>query len=100
MTEAPPLPRLGKYELLGELGRGGMGVVHRAYDHVLEREVALKTMVAPDSDRTQTVRFLREAKTAGGLHHPNIVTIHELGQESGTYFIAMELLEARTCAPS
>ena len=95
MREAPPLPRLGKYELLGELGRGGMGVVYRVYDHVLEREVALKTMVAPDADKNQTVRFLREAKTAGGMHHPNIVTIYELGQESGTYFIAMELLEGR-----
>ncbi len=95
MKEAPPLPRLGKYELLGEVGRGGMGVVYRVYDHVLEREVALKTMVAPDADKNQTVRFLREAKTAGGLHHPNIVTIHELGQESGTYFIAMELLEGK-----
>ncbi|NIL99779.1 MAG: protein kinase [Acidobacteria bacterium] len=95
MKEAPPLPRLGKYELLGELGRGGMGVVYRAYDRVLEREVALKTMVAPDADQTQTVRFLREAQTAGGLHHPNIVTIYELGQESGTYFIAMELLEGQ-----
>ena len=95
MKDAPPLPRLGKYELLGELGRGGMGVVYRVYDHVLERKVALKTMVAPDADKTQTMRFLREAKTAGGLHHPNIVTIYELGQESGTYFIAMELLEGK-----
>jgi hypothetical protein len=73
-----------------------MGVVYRAFDRVLEREVALKTMVAPHADRAQTERFLREARTAGALHHPNIVTIHELGQASGTYFIAMELLEGRS----
>ena len=96
MTEATPVPRMGKYELHGELGRGAMGVVYRAYDRVLHRDVALKTMSAPTSDEAQTMRFLREARTAGSLHHPNIVTIHELGQESGTYFIAMELLEGRT----
>jgi serine/threonine-protein kinase len=90
-TVAPP--RLGKYELHGELGRGAMGVVHRAYDLDLHREVALKTMSAADLDEKGTERFLREARTAGSLQHPNIVTIFELGQDSGTYFIAMELLE-------
>ena len=85
--------RLGKYELRGELGRGAMGVVYRAWDRSLEREVALKTMAAPDADPEQTERFLREAKTAGSLHHPNIVTVHELGTDSGTHFIAMELME-------
>ncbi len=95
MGEGMSVPRLGKYELRGELGRGAMGVVYRAFDRVLCRDVALKTMTAPSSDRTQTARFLREARTAGGLHHPNIVTIHELGQDSGTYYIAMELLEGR-----
>jgi len=89
-------PRLGKYELQGELGRGAMGVVYRALDTVLCREVALKTMAAPQSNRDQTERFLREARTAGSLHHPNIVTIHELGQESGTYYISMELLRGQT----
>jgi len=89
-------PRLGKYELRGELGRGAMGVVYRAYDTVLRRDVALKTMSTPDSDKAQTVRFLREARTAGALHHPNIVTIHELGHDTGQYYIAMELLEGQT----
>ena len=95
MTEVTNPPRLGKYELRGELGRGAMGVVHRAYDGVLCREVALKTMAAPRSDSEQTARFLREARTADSLHHPNIVTIHELGQCSGHYFIAMELLRGQ-----
>ena len=96
MSEGGRVSRLGRYELRGELGRGAMGVVYRAFDRVLEREVALKTMAAPNADRVQTERFLREARTAGALHHPNIVTIHELGQASGTYFIAMELLEGRS----
>ncbi|RMG43756.1 MAG: serine/threonine protein kinase [Acidobacteria bacterium] len=86
---------LGKYEIRGELGRGAMGVVYRAYDTILEREVALKTMVLPGGKGSEedTLRFLREAKAAGRLHHPNIVTIHELGEEEGRPFIAMELME-------
>ena len=95
MTEVTNQPRLGKYELRGELGRGAMGVVYRAYDGVLCREVALKTMAAPRSNPEQTTRFLREARTVGSLHHPNIVTVHELGQCSGHYFIAMELLRGQ-----
>jgi serine/threonine-protein kinase len=70
-----------------------MGVVYRAWDDTLEREVALKTMSTPDADPEQTDRFLREARTAGSLHHPNIVTVHELGSDDGTHFIAMELME-------
>jgi serine/threonine protein kinase len=93
MAEASALPRLGKYEVRGELGRGAMGVVYRAYDRVLEREVALKTLSAPLTDDGQTARFLREARTAGALHHPNIVTIHELGRDNGTHFIVMELMK-------
>ena len=92
MSEGGSSRRLGKYELLDELGRGAMGVVYRAMDRVLEREVALKVMGGGHSDPTQTERFLREARTAGGLHHPNIVTVHELGHDDGTYFIAMEML--------
>ena len=88
--------RLGKYELRGVLGRGAMGVVHRAYDTVLEREVALKTMAdLYGKDEDDTLRFLREARTAGGLQHPNIVTIHELGTEADVHYIAMELMEGQ-----
>ncbi len=86
---------LGKYEIRGEIGRGAMGVVYRAWDTALEREVALKTMdVGGRIDAEEsTVRFLREAKAAGRMRHPNIVTIYELGEESGAPFIAMELME-------
>ncbi len=97
MSEGSAKPsRLGKYELRGELGRGAMGVVYRAFDTQLERDVALKTMAAPDADKSETTRFLREARTAGSLHHPNIVTIHELGHAAGTHFIAMEMLVGKT----
>ncbi len=95
MTQATNQPRLGKYELRGELGRGAMGVVYRAYDAVLHREVALKTLAASRSDSEQIGRFLREARTAGSLHHPNIVTVHELGECDGQYFIAMEMLRGQ-----
>lgn len=84
--------RLGKYELRGELGRGAMGVVYRAFDTVLERDVALKTMSGVRSDEDDTLRFLREARAAGTLRHPSIVTIYELGRDGDQYFIAMELL--------
>ena len=87
--------RLGKYEVLGEIGRGAMGVVYRAYDVTLERHVALKTMQLGDHSKAgeNAARFLREARSAGGLRHPNIVTIYELGEDRGTPFIAMELME-------
>ena len=91
----PSLPeRIGKYEVLAELGRGGMGTVYRARDPVLDRVVALKTMlldVAGESGMRE--RFLREARSAARLQHPNIVTVYEFGEVEGAPFIAMELLE-------
>src|SRR5882762_8617708 len=90
---------LGRYRILGELGRGAMGMVYRAVDLVLEREVALKTLL-PDLPEDVVdeirIRFLREARSAGRLSHPNIVTIFDVGQEGGTAYIAMELLEGRS----
>jgi eukaryotic-like serine/threonine-protein kinase len=86
--------RIGKYQILGELGRGTMGEVYRALDPVLHREVALKTLsvrVGPDEDALG--RFQREARAAAGLNHPNIVTIHEFGDDGGVLYIAMELLK-------
>ena len=87
---------LGRYRILGELGRGAMGVVYRAIDPLIEREVALKTLhdelPADVIDEVRT-RFLREARSAGRLNHPNIVTIFDVGQEGGAAYIAMELLE-------
>jgi eukaryotic-like serine/threonine-protein kinase len=91
------LNKLGKYELIQELGRGAMGVVYRARDPIINRLVALKTIikgVAEDPDLLQ--RFYREAQSAGGLQHPNIVTIYDMGEEGGTPYIAMELVEGES----
>ena len=90
---------LGRYRILGELGRGAMGVVYRAVDPLIEREVALKTLHAElpeDVIDEVRIRFLREARSAGRLSHPNIVTIFDVGQEGGAAYIAMELLEGRS----
>jgi serine/threonine protein kinase len=89
--------KLGKYELIQELGRGAMGIVYRARDPIINRLVALKTIikgVAQDPDLLQ--RFYREAQSAGGLQHPNIVTIYDMGEEAGTPYIAMELVEGES----
>ena len=87
---------LGKYELLGELGRGAFGVVYRARDPIINRMVALKTMSAYVADNPDLLqRFYREAQSAGSLQHPNIVTIYDMGDQSGTPFIAMELIDGQ-----
>ena len=86
--------RIGKYEIVGELGRGTMGEVYKARDPVLNRFVALKTLtarVAPGDETLQ--RFQREAQAAALLNHPNIVTVHDFGEEDGLLYMAMELLE-------
>jgi Tfp pilus assembly protein PilF len=86
--------RIGKYRILGEIGRGTMGEVYKAFDAVLKRHVALKTLssrVGPDDEALQ--RFQREAQAAALLNHPNIVTVHDFGEEQGLLFMAMELLE-------
>jgi eukaryotic-like serine/threonine-protein kinase len=85
--------KIGKYEVLDVLGRGGMGVVYKAYDPILDREIALKTMTADGlKDPVLKERFYREARAAGRLRHPNIVTIYELGEENSVPFIAMEYI--------
>jgi hypothetical protein len=93
------LKMLGRYRILEELGRGAMGVVYRAVDPLIEREVALKTLLADlpeDVIDEVRIRFLREARSAGRLNHPNIVTIFDVGQEGATAYIAMEFLEGRS----
>jgi serine/threonine protein kinase/Tfp pilus assembly protein PilF len=85
--------RLGPYELLGPIGAGGMGVVWKALDKRLDREVALK--ILPDTataDDSRHERFIREAKAASALNHPNIVTVYEINSDGDVHFIAMELV--------
>ena len=84
---------LGKYEIMAELGTGSMGIIYRARDTILDREVALKTFAQAGSlDPELKERFYREARFCARLHHPNIVTIYDLGEQDGTAFISMELL--------
>jgi hypothetical protein len=85
--------RIGRYVVLGRIGRGGMGMVYRALDEELEREIALKVLTLEAGLDSETRRrFTVEAKAAAQLQHPNIVTIYELGEARGFPFIAMELL--------
>ncbi len=86
--------KLGKYEVLGELGHGAMGVVYRARDPIINRLVALKTITTGVADDPALLqRFYREAQSAGGLQHPNIVTIYDMGEAGNLPYIAMELVE-------
>ncbi len=96
MTDSIP-EKLGKYKIIEEVGRGGFAAVYKAVDTTLDRVVALKVL-APHLlwDPTFVERFQREAKVAANLDHPNIVTIHEVSQVEGAYFIAMQFLEGRT----
>ncbi len=95
--------RLGRYEVLNELGKGAMGIVYLAKDPVIGRLVAIKTIKNSQSgeddseSREFRERFVREAQTAGILSHPNIVTIHDIGEDvdSRASFIAMEYIEGR-----
>jgi tetratricopeptide (TPR) repeat protein len=89
--------RFSRYELLSRLGAGGMGEVWRARDHDLHRDVAVKFL--PErfaADPARMGRFAQEARAASSLNHPNIVTIHEIGETSGLPFIVMELVEGHT----
>jgi serine/threonine-protein kinase len=89
--------KLGQYQMIEELGRGGMAIVYKAYQPSLSRYVAIKVLppqFAFDNEFVQ--RFLREARSAAALHHPNIVTIHDVCHQDGFYFIVMEFVEGKT----
>ena len=92
------ISQLGRYEVLGELGQGAMGVVYKAKDPLIDRVVAIKTInlsLAVDEKEEYEGRFYQEAKAAGRLNHPNIVTIYDVGKSGDVAYIAMELLEGR-----
>ncbi len=97
--ESELLPiKLGRYEILSELGKGAMGIVYKAVDPLIDRIVAIKTInlnLSGDEIAGFVERFNREAKSAGRLNHPNIVTIYDVGRTDDTAFIAMEHLEGQ-----
>jgi serine/threonine protein kinase len=89
--------KLGKFEIIGKIGQGAMGVVYKARDPFIDRTVALKTLTTGFSeDPHHLKRFYSEARSAGNLRHPNIVTIFELGHEGDTPFIAMQFLSGES----
>ncbi len=96
--EALPLKKIGRYELIEEIGHGGMGQVLRARDPLIERDVAIKTIplhLDREARREFEGRFLREAQSAGRLSHPNIVTIYDVGETEELIYIAMEYLPGK-----
>ena len=96
-----PSERIGKYQILGVLGKGGMGIVYRGLDPDIEREVAIKTIrldTFPDGPAKEEMlaRVSREARAAGGLSHPNIITIYDVIRESDLTYIVMQLVDGQS----
>src|SRR3954465_8267638 len=91
--------KIGRYEIVSELGRGAMGLVYRAVDPNIGRTVALKTMrldVHGMEHDDMLRRFKNEARAAGVMNHPNIVTIYDAGEADGLFYMAMEVIEGET----
>ncbi|HUQ27337.1 MAG TPA: serine/threonine-protein kinase [Usitatibacter sp.] len=98
MSEDPLPEKFGRFKVLDQLGRGAMGIVYRAQDEMLMRTVAIKTVALTGSSKERDgheARFLQEARAAGALNHPAIITIYDMGREGDTAFIAMELVEGK-----
>ncbi len=96
---APGVPRqIGRYAVRGEIGRGGMGVVYRAHDAALDRDVAIKMIhgSGPTMEPDERERFIREARVCARLRHPNIVGVHEAGSHGGQLYIVMDLVEGES----
>src|SRR5688572_5132319 len=95
---------LERYRLDAEIGRGGMGLVYRAWDEKLSRFVAVKSLLleqVPDNERDETLsRFQREARAAMSLAHPNIVQVHDFIVDQGQYYLVMEYLDGMTLKES
>src|ERR1700686_1450571 len=97
----PTVTKAGRYEIVGELGRGAMGVVYKAMAPVIGRTVAVKTIRLSEEGTGLTrpellSRFQTEARAAGLLTHPNIVGVYDAGEENGLYYITMELTEGKS----
>ena len=93
------MEQIGRYHIEGELGKGAMGVVYRGTDPNIGRTVALKTMrldVHGIEAEEMLQRFRNEARSAGVLNHPNIVTIYDAGESDGLFYMAMEVIEGET----
>jgi serine/threonine protein kinase len=89
--------KIGKYDVLDVIGRGGMGIVYKAVDPGIGRAVAIKMMTGAMGDDPEMLkRFNREAQSVGKLQHPNIVTVYELGVEDGNPYLVMELLDGES----
>src|SRR5579862_6539813 len=98
MAEA--LTKAGRYQIVGELGRGSMGIVYQGFDPRIMRTVAIKTMLpeglSPQEFEEYKKRFEREAQAAGVLAHPNIITVYDFGEDNGVLYLAMEFLEGKS----
>ena len=94
-AQSDPARRFGRFVLLDLLGRGGMGVVHKAWDLELGRYVAIK-QIAGEEDEAEALRFRREAKIAARLEHPNIAPVYDVGSQDGNYFIVMKYIDGVT----
>jgi serine/threonine-protein kinase len=99
-AQTPPMTKTaeqGRYKIVGKLGRGGMGVVYKAIDTVLDRTVAFKVLPSGLRENPQALKnFLREAKSAAKLNHPGIVTVYDAGEQDGVFYIAMEHVDGST----
>ena len=95
-STSPPIGD-DRYQIVGELGRGGMGIVYKVQDTVLDRLVAFKVLPQTLTENEQAIQnFMREAQAAAKLNHPNIVTVYDTGEQNGHYYIAMEYVEGTT----
>jgi serine/threonine protein kinase len=97
---AETLTKAGRYHIVGELGRGSMGIVYQGFDPVIGRTVAIKTMIpeglSPQEFEEYKARFQREAMAAGVLAHPNIITVYDFGEDNGLLYLALEYLEGKS----
>ena len=88
--------QIGKYRILESIGRGGMGAVYKAEDATIGRLVAIKVLLTDFEDEEMRKRFYAEARSTGKLHHPNIVTLYDLGETGGSPYLVMQFLEGES----